>query len=293
MTTRLRMAGALLLVAGAVLYVGMTARQRLSVPGTDDLEAAAAQVRQGWKDGDGVVFAPAWAHAASPWLQGLGPVDVAEQHDWYEAAKHARTWVVAQAPDREPQPPEGWRALQRWDEGLASVFLWAPPEGTALLWDARRALPQAKVSRGVGTARQDCTTLRDGKWSCGSPHPWQNVGVLSRDIAGRVREVIWAHARDNGEPLEVRWTGIPEGRTLTVHLGLTQRAVEQDTGAPVIVEVRANGKVVAQRTLAVGESGWFRHDADVSGMGPLEVTVRIVAARNQDRQFCFTADVWK
>jgi hypothetical protein len=287
-----RMALSLLLVGAAALYLGMTAAQRAAVPDEADLQAAAATVRAGWQEGDLAIFSPAWAHAGAPYLQGLD-VDIAELPDFYEAAKHPRVWVVAQAPAREPVPPEGWTAVQRVEHGRVTVHLWARPDGTDLLWDARRAIQTAKVSHGVGTARQACTTFRDGRWSCGGAHPWQNVGPMARDIAGRVRRVLWAHARDNGDPLEVRWTDVPAGRTLTVHLGLTQRAVEQDTGAPVVVEVRVNDRVVATRTIAIGEAGWFRHDVDVSGLGPLDLAVRIVAAKNQDRQLCFTADVWK
>ncbi len=290
--TRIRIAAALLLVAGAIAYVAMTVAQKAGVPGDEDWAQAAAAVRAGWQEGDLVVFSPAWAHAGAPVLRGLA-ADVAEQWDWYQASKHRRVWVVASRPHREPEPPEGWQAVSRTEAGRMTVHLWTPPADRTLAWEGMETLHDASVFRGDGTSRQPCTTWQDGRWSCGAAHPWQNVAPVSRDIAGRQRRVIWAHARDNGDPLEIRWTGVPEGRTLTVHVGLTQRAIEQDTGAPVVFEVRLGDRVAVRRTIDIHESGWFRHDIDIAGKGPQDVTIRVVARRNQDRQLCFTADVWR
>jgi hypothetical protein len=220
-------------------------------------------------------------------------VDIAELPDWHEAAKHPRVWVVASAPHREPDPPDGWQDLARTESGDVTVHLWSPPADRPLVWDGLKSMKDAKVSHGDGAARQECSTWQDDRWHCGAPHPWQNVGRISRDIAGRERTVIWAHARDNDDPLEIRWHDVPAGRTLTIHVGLTQRALEQVTGAPVAFEVRVGDRVVVQRTIDINEAGWFRHDVDVSGLGRLDVTVRIVTRKNQDRQLCFTADVWR
>ena len=292
MSRHLRIAAAVALVAGALAYAGLTIWQRVVVPGDTDWDDAAEVVRRARKPGDALVFSPAWAHAGAPRFTGLD-VDIAEKSDWYEAGKHRRVWVVASSPEREPTPPEGWTVLDRVEAGFVTVHLWQPPTDRKLAWDARNALPNAKVSRGKAPSEESCTTFKDGRWSCGPAHPWQNVGPISRDIDGRVRRVIWAHARDNNEPLVIRWTDVPAGRTLTVHMGLTQRAIEQDTGAPVTVEVRVNDRVVATRTLPIHDGGWYRHDVDVTGLGGLDVALRIVAAKNQDRQFCFTADVWE
>ena len=286
-----RIALSSILVAAALAYIGMAAVQRANVPDEASWEQAASTVRAGWKEGDLVVFWPAWAHAGAAGFQGLA-VDIAELPDWYEASKHPRVWVVASPSGKEPELPGGWHAVSRTEAGRITVHMWTPGE-LVLAWDGLQSLKDAKVSRGDGEKRQGCSTWQDGKWHCGAQHPWQNVGRISRDIAGRVRDVIWAHARDNSEPLEIRWAGVSAGRTLTVNVGLTQRAIEQVTGSPVEFEVRVGDRVEISRSIDINEAGWFRYDIDVSNLGPVDVTVRIVAKKNQDRQLCFTADMWR
>lgn len=286
-----RIVTSLLLVAGAVTYLGMDATQRLDVPDDASWDEAAQVVRARWKDGDLLVFSPAWAWAGAPRFAGL-KVEIAELPDWYEAAKHPRVWVVASPPLREPALPEGWQEIERTETGGITVHLWSYV-GQTLVWDGLASLKNAKVVHGDGAKRQNCSTWQDGKWHCGGAHPWQNVGPMDRDLAGRVRRVIWAHARDNGDPLEIRWPQVPEGRTLTIHLGQTQRAIEQAAGDPVQVQVRIGDQVAIERTLGFDESGWFRYDLDIAGRGTVDVTVRVSAQNNFVRQFCFTADVWR
>ena len=290
--TRTRIAVSLVLVAGALAYAMMTGIQRAQVPDEDSWDDAARVVRTGWQDGDLVVFSPAFAHAGAPRFLGLH-VDIAEIADWYEAGKSPRVWVVASAPHRDPAPPDGWQVVTRTETGKITVHLWTPPADRSLVWDGLKSMRDANVAHGEGAARQECSTWQDNRWHCGAAHPWQNVGRIKRDIAGRERTVIWVHARDNGDPLEIRWPAVPAGRTLTVHAGLTQRAIELVTGTPVVFEVRVGGRIVMSRSIDINEAGWFRDDIDVSGLGALDVAVRIVTQKNQDRQLCFTADVWR
>lgn len=284
--------GSLAVLIVAAGYFVLARVQEARVPDAEEWARAAQEVRSRWEADDWVLFSPAWAHAGAPWLAGL-PMDIAEKTDWYEASKHPRVFVVASAPERSPTLPEGWRVLETIPLDRVTVHLWAPPEGETLAWDGRRHLKAARVSRGLGPQQVPCDTFRDGRWHCGAPHPWQNVGLIDRDIDGRVREVIWAHARDQGEPLEIAWQDLPEARRLTVHWGLTQRAVEQDTGSPVVAEVLLGDRVVARQTLDIHESGWFRHDIPLAGHEGRSFRIRITARRNQDRQFCFTADLWR
>ena len=287
-----RFLASLSVLAVAAGYFVLARVQEARVPGAGDWARAAQEVRARWQPGDFIVFSPAWAHAGSPWLSGL-PMDIAEQTDWYEASKHSRVFVVASFPDRSPVPPDGWRVIETIPQDRVTVHLWKPPDREALAWDARQHVQEARVSRGLGPGKVPCDTFRDGRWHCGAPHPWQNVGRIDRDIAGRVREVLWAHARDRGEPLEVAWEDLPAARRLTVHWGLTQRAVEQDTGSPVVAEVLLGDRVVVRQILGIHEAGWFRHDIPLADGEGRSFRVRVTAQKNQDRQFCFTADLWK
>jgi len=287
-----RFVGSLFVLGLAAGYFVMARLQEARVPDAGEWARASEEVRSRWRPDDWVLFSPAWAHAGAPWLAGL-PMDIAERTDWYEASKHPRVFVIASYPERDPVPPESWRVLETIPLDRVTVHLWAPPEQSVLVWDARRHLPDARVSRGQGAGQVPCDTFQDQRWHCGAPHPWQNVGLIDRDIAGRVREVIWAHARDRGEPLEVAWRDLPQARRLTVHWGLTQRAVEQDTGSPVVAEVLLGDRVVVHQVLDIHEAGWFRHDLPLEAGGSPSFRVRVTAQKNQDRQFCFTADLWQ
>jgi hypothetical protein len=160
------------------------------------------------------------------------------------------------------------------------------------VYDFRKRVPDAQVARLKDATRQECKLLHEGRWHCGGIHPWLYVGPLHRDTGGSVREVIWAHALDNEQTLEIRYPNLPTANRLVVHFGLSQRAIEQDTGAPVSFRILAGDEVLAERTLGISESGWFRMDRDLSGLDASEIVFRIHTRQARDRQFCFTADLW-
>jgi hypothetical protein len=293
-TTGRRIANAawLLLPVIALVYLGLGVHQAARVPGEDDWDEAARIVRAGWRDGDLVVFSPAWAHAGAPRFQGLA-VDAAEAWDPYAMSKASRVWVVASPPARDPTPPEGFAALARTDAGRMAVHLWTPPASPRPKYDFLANLKDAKVARvRDGGERQACTLFTQGQWHCGTTHPWMYVGPHERDIDGRVRRVIYAHAVDPGQTLEVSWPELPSARRLTLHFGQTLRGVERDAGAPVHLSVRFGERTVLERTLAIDDPRWQREDFDLEGLeGGL--TLAISTASNSWRQFCFTADLWE
>lgn len=261
------------------------------VPVASDWKAAGDIVHGGWKEGDLVVFSPQWAQGASPWLQGLN-VDTGENPDWYEASKANRVWVVASMNGRGMKPPTGWKELDVRDLDRVSVRLWQPPAGRTLAYSFREHIDSALVSRLRGPRREICSNLRNSRWYCGKEHAWLFVGQESKDIAGKVRDVIWAHAV-NKAVLEAAWPEVPAGATLTIHYGLTQRAAEAREGSPVRFKVLKNNAVVLDEVLAPDTWGWVRKDIRLDGVSTSEIRFQISADDTQSRQLCFTADVWR
>ena len=88
----------------------------------------------------------------------------------------------------------------------------------------------ARVTRIHKDRREPCTNFHDRRWDCGPrPEAWLYVGVERMDMGDAIREVIWAHPLDKGEPTEIRWPSIPAGRRLVIRYGLNQRAVDSST----------------------------------------------------------------
>jgi len=275
----------------SILFFGVSLRQTARVPSPADWEAAAAIVRQGWQDGDVVAFMPQWAQGASPWLRGLR-VDTGENHDWYELSKAARVWLISSMNGRGDLPPEGWTMIDSRLMDKVDVSTWTPPRDRTLAFDFRSGIDKAVVSRTRGKTTQFCSNFKKNRWFCGQEHPWLYVGQESRDIAGRVRDIIWAHAVDRAV-VEALWREVPRGTTLVVHYGLTQRAAEAREGSETVFSVLIDGKQVFSDTLKNDRHGWFRREFKLPGDGTSSVAFRVQADDPQSRQLCFTADAWK
>lgn len=291
MTGRIANAAWLVLPVLALGYLAIGVRQTARVPDDDDWRAAAAEVRANWQDGDLVVFSPAWAHAGIPWFDGLA-VDAAETWDPYRMSRADRVWVVASPGASDPRPSEGFTAAARTKAGRMIVHRWNPPSSPRPVFDFLERLDQAKVARVRKEGRTECGLFTKDQWHCGQAHPWMYVGPHDRDIGGRVRRVIYAHAVDPGSALEIAWPELPKGRRLTLHFGQTQRGIERDAGAPVRLTVHIDDRVVLERTLPIDDPTWHRADFDLDPARAATFRLSIETAANSWRQFCFTADLW-
>jgi hypothetical protein len=289
---RIANAAWLILPVVALAYLALGVRQTTRTPAPDDWRAAAAEVRSHWQAGDLVVFSPPWAHAGIPAFDGL-TVDAAEAWDPYRMSRAERVWVVASPRASDPRPPEGFTAATRTEAGRMTVHLWTPPPSPRPIYNFLEHLDAAKVARVRPDDRQECGLFTKGQWHCGQKHPWMYVGPHDRDIGGRVRRVIYAHAVDPGQALEIAWPDLPKAGRLTLHFGQTQRGIERDAGAPVRLTVHIDDQVVLDRTLPIDDPTWHRADFDLDPTRAAAVRLSIETAANSWRQFCFTADLWE
>jgi len=285
---------ALLLIPAASLAIFVWALYLVArPPSTGDWARAAEVVRDGVKQGDCVVFDPPWAQEGSPWFEGLDVI-TSEAVDWYEVGKRERVWVLSWAGRSEPVMPDGYSLVEGREAGSVSVGLYDIPGRGRLLFGFLERIGDASVTRVHKDRRQQCRIFEEDRWHCGAVHPWQYVGRRSRDIAGSVREVIWAHPLNGGKPIEVNYPDVPMGSSLVVRFGLTQRAIETGKGAPVTFRVKVGGDLVIERVIGTTEDGWFEEVVDVSSRRPGrdDVQFAFFTKDHRDRQLCFTADMW-
>ncbi len=295
MTTaaKVRLVVGLSLPLAALAYFGWDLYLVSRVPDAADWQQAAAVVRQGYKPGDIVTFAPAWAQEGAPLFSGLDTV-TAETVDPYVLRKHPRVWVVASLAGRGEALPQGFTRVAHHEFARMDVSLYASPPGE-LRYDFLERLSEGRVTRIYPHRREECQNYRNQRWYCGGVHDWQYVGRAVRDIASAVREVIWMHPLDRGQRLELRYAGVPLAGRLVIHYGYTQRAVEDGGGKPVTFSVRLGDRVVFERSLETDRAGWFEQEIDVSRFGgaDTDVTFSVVTPDFKLREFCFTADLWQ
>ncbi len=263
------------------------------VPDLADWLAAAEVVRADYREGDRVVFDPPWAQEGAPFLEGMDVV-TSETVDWYEVGKRRRVWILTAMGRDDPEVPAGYRPDGAWRPGAVGVHRFVVPDRGRVTYDFLARIRDARVTRVHPGRREECKTFRDGRWHCGAEHPWQFVGRHERDIAGAVREVIWAHPLHGDRPIEIRYPSVEMARTLVLHYGWTQRAVEAGLGAPVTFRVGVGGRPVFERVLRHEDTQWFEQRVDVSDLrgGREDVVFTVSTPDYQNRQFCFTADLW-
>ncbi len=263
------------------------------VPDLADWAAAAEVVRSEYREGDCVVFDPAWAQEGAPFLAGMDVI-TSETVDWYEVGKRRRVWVLTSMGRDIPRVPPGYIEDGSWQPGRVGVMRFLVPNQGRVTYDFLARIADARVTRVHPDRREECRTFRNGRWYCGQEHPWQFVGRQDRDIAGAVRQVVWAHPLNGDRPIEIRYPSVELGRTLVLRYGWTQRAVEAGLGAPVRFRVMVGSQVVFERVLGLEEADWFEQRVDLSHLrGRREDVVFLVSTPDyQNRQFCFTADMW-
>lgn len=281
----------LLLPLIAVVYLALGIHQTARVPDAQDWQAAAQIVRDGWQEGDLVIFSPSWASAGAPHFQGL-KIDMAEVWDLYEFSKVSNLWVIGSLGERNPDVPAAFEAVSSQKAGKITVHHWRSLEKGKLVYSFLENIKDAKVQTITEEKTSFCTNFTQGRWYCGPVHDWKFAGPIERDIDGRMRKVIWAHPPGDAGILEATWSNLPHAKRLTVHFGQTQRAIEQNRGTPATVKIWFGEKLAMERVLQIDDGIWYRVDFDVKPDDLNQVKISVTAQNKDMRIFCFTADLW-
>lgn len=249
---------AVLLVAIAVWELGATARARTSVPGDRAWAAASAAVREDFRDGDLIVFAPRWVDPVGRLHLGdLIPVATAARMD---ADRFGVIWELSIRGGRAPETA-GLQPTSARSYGGVTVrrFERAPAEVVTDLVDVA-------MTAGAGA-------------SCG---PEIVIGELGFEPHRCVQVVPLP-----GQSVTLDLGTIELGSTLVGHVGLADVFTRRDVRTPGRLELLVDGNSVARVTVGV-DDGWPRFEATTSP-GPHHVEV-IATAVGRDRVICFAAE---
>ena len=220
-------ARSLVAIACAVLLLGIAsweivATRLAGAPDDDAWQRAAAIVREGYRPGDLIVFAPSWVDPTGRMHLGdLIPVDMAARMD---DARYGRIWELSiRGAHRDERP-----AFERDIDGVLVRRYERTP--VKVLADVRDLVPKLKIE---GTARPSLELAEVGF----EPHRCIQVVPTS----------------------PVRMTvALPAG-TLVGYAGLADVFTRRDIRAPATLEVEVAGKVVTSISPGV-DDGWVRFE---------------------------------
>lgn len=249
---------ALFLVVLAVWETCATPRSAASVPGDRSWAKAEAIVREGYRPGDLIVFAPSWVDPVGRLHLGdLIPVDVAARMD---AARFATIWEVSIRGARAPETAGLTPAATDEVRGITV-----------------RRFVQTPVDV-VADIREHLATVRTE----GGPRPHLELA----EVGFSPRRCLQITPRP-GQPVRITFPQLPLGSTLVGYVGLADVFTRRDIRAPGTLAVEIGGEV---RTSVVAgiDDGWVRFEVPTQP-GAADVTF-IASASAPQRLICFAAE---
>lgn len=300
---RARRAWLLLLAVAAVELLGHAVTQARVVP-WEDWERAAAQVREGWQEGDVVTVAPRWA---DPLLRAaVGDLLDLELAGRSDLSRATRLWQLSirghrsdEAPTRAPDHAVqvGRVRIQRWDLAPEPVLY----DLVEHVMDAEVALVQpggeARACRAQRGGRATGGGLGSGPTAPGERHvcdparPWLWVGAtVEEDLEMLPRRCVWQHPQ-GAEPVRATYRDVPLGERVVLYAGLWWEHERTRDGGPVDVAVRVDGREIGRLVHRDGD-GWKRMEAAIpealrGGRGTIDVEVS--APNPHVRTLCWAA----
>ena len=281
-------AALLLPLVAVVELVGnwMTANE---VPPMESFRPSADAIRKEHRDGDLVVFAPAWMTQTRVALGEWMTFDDEVRSDTFD---HPRIWELALEGRSSPET-EGLPVLSRRELDRLTLTLYRNTSYRPAVWRAYDEVAAAKFSIALPEGEKPCPWDPSAKrHSCGpvigEPWVWLGQQYLT-DVGFMPRRCLWNHPTERG-PLRTRFDEVPGGTKLTVHTGLAYAAY-RDTNweSPVYLEVEIDGRS-AGRIVHRGDVGWTTTVYDVPP-GPERHSLAFVVTTPKQgmRHFCWDA----
>lgn len=234
-------------------------------PTDGDWRAAAAQVRAGFRQGDLVVAAPAWADPLMRRELGdLLPVAVAGRMD---SARFGRVWEISQRGARAPDTAGG-RVVAGARHGALSVKLWEKPHERVVFdfvagWQ-RAALSVLTPDRG----ELPCWPAQE-RFQCGEGTSLAPE-VLEIDTTLRDGLGVEPHERTT---TVLEYPDVPLGHTLAVAAGLHNVWLRKAGDGKVSVRVLVDGRELGALE-ATSMSGWTLRRFDTAAWAGRQGKVR-------------------
>jgi len=281
------------LMLGAAVAVSLLAVVETTValvapsraPTDADWVAAGAAVRAGFRPGDLIVAAPAWADPIlRVQLGDLIPPEIAARMD---DDRFARVWEVGQRGAQAPLSPGGTTTVDERFGRLRVRLVERPAEIVNYDFVARWA--DAQVSRRDASGVVVACTLAGERVIC--PAPGNNS--LHRqlvEVDQKLREALLTEPVA-GAAVVIEFPAVPLGRALVIATGLHDTWMRK--AARGTVEARLTvGDQTTELPVTSDDSGWTRTRIDTTARAGQTVPVRleITSAAPSDRFFAFAAE---
>jgi len=285
LTTR---AGLAALAAVSLLALVETASAIVApyrAPADQDWRAAAAAIRVGFRPGDLIVAAPAWA---DPILRvHLGDLIPAEIAGRMDDERFQRVWEIGQRGATSAAAAGGTVAEKRRFGALTVRRI--ERQAAAVRYDFVARWTDAHLKeRGADGTILDCPLVGD-RGLC-SDAGRNSVRRQLVEVDTRVRMALLARPAAHGTVV-LEYPDVPLGRSVVVAGGLHNVWLRKEAQRPVDVRVFVGGIEAASFTTR-NEDGWAMHRIDTSARAGQVAAVRfeITSPAPQARQFALAAE---
>jgi len=254
-------------------------------PTDDDWRAAAGEVRAGFRPGDLIVAAPAWADPVMRMHLGdLISIPIAGRMD---GARFSRVWEIDQRGARAPETRDGRVVLERRHGAL--TLRQVERAGAAVSYDFLARFNDAHVSRvDASGAALPCPWQGD-RFQC----PLIGFNYVRRQLVEVDTHLRWAllaqpvdHART-----VVEYPAVVLGREIAIATGLSNVWMRKAAKGPVELTVTIDGKPALHVTTH-NESGWLISHVDTAARAGQTAVVRfeVSSPAPYSRYFGFAAE---
>lgn len=284
--TVVAIAGALALVLLALAETAQALIAPARAPSGADWLAAAAEVRAGFRAGDLIVAAPAWADPLA--RMHLGDLMTVAMDARMDDARYGRVWEISQRGARAPEARGPASARHRF--GALTVRLVERAAAATVTYDFLAHWKEARVTRRTSPEGAPLACAWQGdRFAC------PRGGTVRRELVEvdtRIREALLAPApADPSAVLAIEFPAVSLGRELVVMAGLHDVWARKYGRGTVNVEVWMDGQLVTGAAIG-NRSGWRPIRVDTSARDGQIAPVRVQISSREPamRNLAFAAE---
>jgi hypothetical protein len=275
--------GAIVVLALVETLVAVIAPLR--APRDKDWRAAERQVRAGFRPGDLIVAAPAWADPVMRLHLGdLIPLATAGRMD---AARFARIWEIDQRGARAAETRDGRVVTENHDGAL--IVRQVERAAATVSYDFLARWNEARVSRLEGNGPAIPCPMQVDRFQC----PRIGFNYVKRQIVEvdtTLRQALLAQPVERSRVV-VEFPAVPLGREIAVATGLSNVWMRKTANGPVDLTVTIDGRP-ALRVTTWNKSGWLISHVDTTARAGQTAAVRfeVSSPAPYARYFAFAAE---